>query len=114
MPLSFLLEINNMENNEFDAEYLKKAMESIQNNFQSIIAETETVKQSVENNNSTAEVSENEVEELLENNSYSITIHFDDSNSSKEILLKLAKMSLIAKCPISDIAKGIIVEHTIY
>ena len=115
MPLSFSLEINNMDNNEFDAEYLKKAMENIQNNFNSIIAETENLKQNTENETKESpSISEEEMEEIMTNDSYSITIRFDNSNSSKDILLKLAKMSLIAKCPIEDIAKGIIVENTIF
>lgn len=82
----------------FDHEYMQSVIENIKKNLENIQQQPK----------------EEEKEYDVDSDSYSITLYFDNSESSKQILNKLAKMSLISNCKISDIAMGIIVENTIY
>lgn len=83
----------------FDHEYMKSVIDNIKKNLESIQNETKN---------------DEEKQYDVDSESFSITLYFDNSESSKQILTKLAKMSLISNCKISDVAMGIIVENTIY
>ena len=98
-----------MDNNEFDYEYMKKALEDVQRNFEQIAAETILInKQSSENKQEEQELP------VANNKGYTIELYFDNSDSSREILFELAKKSLVRNCSIKEVAMGIIAENTIY
>lgn len=102
-----------LNKDDFDYEFMKKTLESVQKNFEQITAETDLINKQA--TDIKRDMPQPEVKETVSNNSgYSITINFDNSQSSREILIELAKKSLIAKCRIEDIVKGIIVEDILY
>jgi hypothetical protein len=83
----------------FDHEYMQSVIENIKKNL-------ENIQQQPKEN-------EEQKEYDVDSDSFSITLYFDNSESSKQILMSLAKKSLISNCKISDIVMGIIVENTI-
>ena len=84
----------------FDHEYMQSVIENIKKNL-------ENIQQQPKDN-------EEEKEYDVDSDAFSITLYFDNSESSKQILNKLAKMSLVSNCKINDIAMGIIVENILY
>lgn len=82
----------------FDHEYMQSVIENIKKNLENIQQQPK----------------EEEKEYDVDSDAFTITLHFDNSESSKQILTKLAKMSLVSNCTINDIAMGIIVENILY
>jgi hypothetical protein len=73
----------------------------------------ENIKKNFENAQNKQKENEFEKEYDVDSDSFSITLYFDNSESSKQILLELAKKSLISNCTIRDIVMGMIVDNTI-
>lgn len=84
----------------FDHEYMQSVIENIKKNL-------ENIQQQPREN-------QEEKNDDVDSDSFTIILNFDNSESSKQILEKLAKMSLTSNCKISDIVMGIVVENTIY
>jgi hypothetical protein len=84
---------------EFDHEYMKNVIENIKKNFE----------------NAQNKQKENKYEkDDVDSEGFSITLYFDNSDSSREILFELAKKSLISNRSIKEVVMGIVVENTIY
>jgi hypothetical protein len=86
---------------EFDHEYMKNVIENIKKNFENV-------------QNKQKENKYEEEEDNVDSEGFSITLYFDNSDSSREILFELAKKSLISNRSIKEVVMGIVVENTIY
>jgi hypothetical protein len=85
---------------EFDHEYMKNVIENIKKNFENVQNKQKENKYEEEDN--------------VDSEGFSITLYFDNSDSSREILFELAKKSLISNRSIKEVVMGIVVENTIY